>query len=152
MDNMFDNLYAHGYPAKTAWVLATRLSRRMFEDMAATRQGVKGSLGQTQFMRPSVLWRILKTHTIMKEYLDHDFKNHPSMASEFVRFLVTNPRDAGMDELKSINEDLKKKIFEQKKEIIEAQKAATTASNKVVALTTSLKTLEARIKSWKSKA
>ena len=97
-------------------------------------------------MRPTVLWGILKTHAVMQEYIEKDFRNHPSMASEFVRFVVTTPRDAGTSGLETQVVDLKKKVSEQKKEISEAQKSATTASNKVAALTASLKSFEARVK------
>ena len=147
MDNVFDDLINNGYSNKVAWALVTRLSRRMCEDMAVPRQGVKGSLGHPHVMRPTVLWGILKTHAVMKEYIDTDFKNHPSsMASEYVRFLVTTPRDAGTEGLVTQVSDLKKKVAEQKKAISEAQKSATTASNKVAALTASLKSFETRVK------
>ena len=146
MDNVVDDLTTNGYSDKVAWAVATRLSRRMCEDMAVPRQGVKGSFGHPQVMRPTVLWGILKTHAVMKEYIDTEFKNHPSMASEYVCFLVTTPRDAGTEGLVTQVSDLKKKVTEQKKEIADAQKAATTASNKVAALTSSLKSFESRVK------
>ena len=146
MDYVTDDLVINGYSIRVAWALATRLSRRIYEDLSVPRQGVKGSLGHPLVMRASVLWGILKTHAVMKEYIDMDFKNHPSMASEYVRFVVTTPRESGSEGLETQVADLKKKLSEQKKETSEAQKSATTASNKVAALTTSLKSFEARVK------
>ena len=145
IDYVIDDLVVNGYTMTVAFAFATRLSRRMCEDMSVPRQGVKGSLGGL-IMRPTVLWGILRTHVVMQEYLEKDFRNHPSMASEFVRFVVTSPRDVGTSSLETQVVDLKKKVSEQKKEISEAQKSATTSSNKVAALTASLKSFETRVK------
>ena len=36
------------------------------------------------------LWGVIQTHGKMKEYLKVGFKNHPSVSSEYVRFLIQN--------------------------------------------------------------
>ena len=46
--------------------------------------------GSRKILIEQVLWGILQTHAKMKEYLSIGFKNHPSISSEYVRFLVQN--------------------------------------------------------------
>jgi len=38
----------------------------------------------------AVLWGAFQTHKVMEEYTRYGIENHPSISSEYVKFLVTN--------------------------------------------------------------
>lgn len=50
-----------------------------------------------------VLWGILQTHQKMKEYTSIGFKNHPSIRSKYVQFLIQNANIGKMVKLEESN-------------------------------------------------
>ena len=66
----------------------------------------------------------------MNEFAGMDFKNHPAMSSEYVKFLATN---SGMELIEAIDgklKNMKEEIWELKQASQNATKAATSAANK----------------------
>jgi hypothetical protein len=72
---------------------------------------------------PQILWAVFRTHDQMAGFEDANFENHPSIASEFVKFLATNTGIEGMGVLQEEVATLKSKLKE-------AEKQATLASGK----------------------
>ena len=86
---------------------------------------------QPNSMAVGVLWAMLVTHQVMREYMEYGIDNHPSISSEYVRFLVAHSGLTRLDRLEKRMLLLEKDNEELKKQVINGVKAATTASNKV---------------------
>ena len=92
-------LKASGFPAKENWFLLTKLLFRMFAiDFNKVRSVVVEGLdvdkqdkeGARKLLARRTLWGVIQTHGKMREYMKIGFKNHPSISSEYVRFLIQN--------------------------------------------------------------
>ena len=81
-------------------------------------------------MAVGVLWATLATHQVMREFMEHRIENHPSISSEYVRFLVAHSGLTRLDRLEKRMLVLERDNDELKKQVINAVKAATTASYK----------------------
>ena len=82
-----------GFNPDLSWDLVTKLVHRVFAvDCHDVRAQVKEFLdpSQHQIMALGCLWGTFATHMVMKQYSKHGLENHPSIAAEYVRFLVAN--------------------------------------------------------------
>ena len=114
-------------------------------------------------MSTSVLWATLGTLQKQDEFLLHKIENHPTMAAEYVRFLVSNSGLQQISSLEAANLSLKSTIKEltaslkstekdfstMQREctilVEKATKAATTANNKVDQLQRELDQLKSKV-------
>ena len=88
-----NNLVNAGFNKDQSWDLVTKLVHRIFAvDCHNVRAQVKEFLDPSQHrvMALGCLWGTFATHMVMKEYVKHGIENHPSIAAEYVRFLVAN--------------------------------------------------------------
>ena len=88
-----NNLVTAGFNREQSWDLVTKLVHRIFAvDCNNVRAQVKEFLDPSQHrvMALGCLWGTFATHMVMKEYVKHGIENHPSIAAEYVRFLVAN--------------------------------------------------------------
>ena len=80
---------------------------------------------------PAILWLVFRTHDKMTGFELANFEDHPSIASEFVKFLATNTGIEGMAVLQDDIKDLKTKVKEVEKQIslagAKADKAVSVA-------------------------
>jgi hypothetical protein len=72
----------------------------------------------------------LKSHDVMASYKWLDFKNHPSIATELVKFLAINTSFEAINRLRSKTVVLELEIADFKKKLNEATKTASLAANK----------------------
>ena len=82
-----------GFNPDLSWDLVTKLVHRVFAvDCHDVRAQVKEFLDPSQhkLMALGCLWGTFATHMVMKQYSKHGLENHPSIAAEYVRFLVAN--------------------------------------------------------------
>jgi hypothetical protein len=126
VDDIYKELTRANFSKTRAWALVTRLLRRIFMDIGVPRVSVQNQFrtGQDNVICKQIFWAEVQTLDIMQQFKSHAFKDHPAIASEYVKFLVTN---TGIDSL----ERLVKRVDgfdEQIKELQKAVKAATTAS------------------------
>jgi hypothetical protein len=87
------NLVNAGFNREQSWELVTKLVHRIFAvDCNNVRAQVKEFLDPSQHrvMALGCLWGTFATHMVMREYVKHGIENHPSIAAEYVRFLVAN--------------------------------------------------------------
>lgn len=93
ISSVYDELKTGGYDEKKAWKLTCTLVRRIFEQLynvqvsAKDAQSYDGVGGVTTAL---VVYATLKAHDVMREFVDASFENHPSIASEYVKFLTKN--------------------------------------------------------------
>jgi hypothetical protein len=99
----------------------------------------------------TVLWASFQTHDGMAEYLTMKFKNHPSISSEYVKFLAWN---SGIEAVGQLTDGLKRmgtEVKEAVQKITSATKQGLTACNKVDEVKTKLVAMERRLVKLESK-
>ena len=104
MSDTYTRLHNSGFTQKSSWELVSKLVYRIFaKDCHAVRSRVAEHLDATQRkpMAVGVLWATLATHQVLKEYMTHGIENHPSIASEYVRFLVAHSGLTRLDKLEA---------------------------------------------------
>jgi hypothetical protein len=91
-----DLTQASGFAKKRAWALTTalgaRICKEVHRDSTALARSLSVSAKDTDRERLTVrmLWAALRAHMIIEEYVQAEFKDHPTVASEYVKFLATN--------------------------------------------------------------
>lgn len=129
----YDHLSLSGFCLDKSWLLVTKLVHRIFATDCHLKRGLVSEIlnaSDSRVLACGVLWGTFATHEVMKEYLKHGIENHPSISSEYVRFLVAN---SGMTKLDKAVKDMTKVQSEMKeftKSLKTVEKTATTASNK----------------------
>jgi len=134
ISNTFQKLVNAGYPTTSAWDLVSKLVYRMFAtDCFHEKRGIATEMLDADDHRSlavGILWATFGTHMVMRDYLKHDFADHPSISGEFTRFLVANAGVSKINKAQDAIDKLTKKITELEKTIQQVDKKATTASNK----------------------
>jgi hypothetical protein len=133
LDNTYEHLHVQvGFTSARAWALTTQLGYRIFSDLHSVRVGTMKSMGsKPESICPAILWSVFRTHDKMAGFEDANFENHPSIASEFVKFLATNTGIEGMAVLQEEVAALKSKLKDTEKQATlafgKADKAASVA-------------------------
>lgn len=133
LDTTYEHLHVEvGFTSARAWALTTQLGNRIFSDLHSVRVGtLKALKGGPVSICPAILWSVFRTHDKMAGFEDANFENHPSIASEFVKFLATNTGIEGMAVLEENVSTLKTKVKDLEKQLstisAKADKASTNA-------------------------
>jgi hypothetical protein len=80
-----------GFLPQDAWSLTTQVVRSIFIYMSNARSKIRGVSPKDSPIKNTsrVLYALLRTHTVMDEFVQHEIKNHPIVSSEYVKFLAT---------------------------------------------------------------
>ena len=121
------------FTTRKAFSLVTQVVRRFFMDLYKVRAQVYSSISTSDQSGQCawVLYGVLRTHDVMAEYSTARFKNHPSVSSEYIRFLSTN---SGFESLKTLEDkvdSMKQTMQVTVKDCQAAKKAADTANSTV---------------------
>ncbi len=87
---------ASGFPKKRAWALTTSLGKRICQEVHKESGALARSLivskdeKERDQLCTMLVWATLREHMVMEDYIQKDFKDHTSVASEYVKFLATN--------------------------------------------------------------
>jgi hypothetical protein len=103
--------------------------------------------GNDEVISKQIFWAEIQCLEIMQQFKSRSFKDHPAIASEYVKFLVTN---TGIDSLERLIKRVDT-LDENIKDIQKSVKAATTASNKVDELKKSNKDIIRRLTALEKK-
>jgi hypothetical protein len=126
IDDIYNSFYRHSsFSAEKAWELTTQLGRRIFVELATPRDGVSIAIrvGQgTSRRNLIVFWPMLKSHDVMKAFRDANFRDHPAISSEYVKFLTANSGGDNVD----------KRFAALKEEVVAALKIAKAANDSAV--------------------
>jgi hypothetical protein len=127
IDKKYAELVLAKFGKNAGWSLTTRLAARILEDVAEPRAGVVGtlSIGGNVTICPRVFWSVIQSHDVMESFKAAAFIDHPSISSEYVKFLSVN---TGIEAI----HDLEVKVLaleEQAKILSKAAKDATTAAS-----------------------
>ena len=92
INKTYRELATSRYSSKKAWNLVTALTHRILEDVYKPRDAVLRAIRTKHEIQVAcVMYHAsLKSHEIMREYMDLKFSNHSSTSSEDVKFLYHN--------------------------------------------------------------
>jgi hypothetical protein len=76
-----------------------------------------------------MFWSVLKSHDVMASHKRLNFKNHPSIATELVKFLAINTSFKAIEKLTGKATVLELEILDFKKKLNEAVKTASASAN-----------------------
>jgi hypothetical protein len=95
----FESLhYTSKFSKRQAWCLVTQLVRRIFHDIHSVCVGALDSMTtEKESICAAILWGVFQTHDVMDSYESSNFEDHPSMASEYVKFLLKNSKALSSD-------------------------------------------------------
>ena len=82
------------------------------------------------FLARRALWGVLQTQMKMKEYIRIGIKNHPSISSEYVRFLIQKASLGRVARLEKENQALREQLKEVESVAREAKRKGETALNR----------------------
>ena len=132
-------LKCSGFSADEVWYLMSKLVFWMF---AIDFHKVRSIIGEgldvdktnethsRKMLARRALWGILQTHAKMREYLRVGFKNHPSVSSEYVRFLIQNASAGKVSKLELEIKGLKERLTAVEVLAKNAMKKGETALNR----------------------
>jgi len=134
VSNTYQKLINAGYPPAAAWDLVSKLVYRMFStDCFHEKRGIATEMLDADDHRSlavGILWATFGTHMVMRDYLKHDFADHPSISGEFTRFLVANAGISKITRAQDSVDKLSRKVLELEKLLGQVDKKATSAANK----------------------
>jgi hypothetical protein len=132
VNDIYKELTRAKFSKTKAWALVTRLMRRIFMDVGAPRVSVQNQFrtGQDDTICKHIFWAEIQSIEIMDQFKAQSFKDHPAIASEYVKFLVTNTGIESVERLIKRVDAFEEQLKELSKTVKAASAASTTASNK----------------------
>jgi len=87
--------------------------------------------GSRKVLARRAVWSVLKTHAKMTEYTWIGFKNHPSISSVYVRFLIKNTSIGQVIKLESDNKQFGDRLKEAEAMARDRKRKGETTMNRV---------------------
>jgi hypothetical protein len=153
-DTYKDLIRQNTFTIDKAWQLVTQLARRILLEVSRPRIGVNNSfkVGDNDQIGRLVLWPVLKCQDIMRRYKEAGFKDDPTIASEYVKFLAANSGTDAVDKMTSRVNALEIEVKDASKVAKNSGTSASTASNKVDEVKKTLADLLKRVAKVEGKA
>ena len=82
-----------GFSDDVGWYLVTQLVTHVFSDNMDNERSFVQEVFDSKdrsTMATAVMWGLFKTHSIVEDYFYSNIKHHPSITSEYTKFLVTS--------------------------------------------------------------
>ena len=149
VDAIYKKLYRESkFSSESAWCLTMQILDKICEELYVPKARVllSATLDNTESMCDHILWAAFKSLDVMGVYVAHHFQNHPSVSTEFIRFLATNSGSEKIDQLVEQNAALKECVTKALNDAKAASQKADTATNKVADLVRELATITRRVK------
>ena len=124
------------------WDLVQNITRIVFEVISMPRRAcseITINQATTRERAPDLLWATLQAHRLQKEFVEHQFKNHPKVGPMLTHFLL---------DVVSFHDDVNPIVDDVKKALSDAQQA----KRKVDAVESQVKNIQARLPSKKAKS
>jgi hypothetical protein len=101
-----------GFLITDAWLLASEVVARICKALNSSRSEVRSISAKSSSVRTTarILYGMLKVHDVMAEYLKLEIKNHPSVSSEYVKFLASHASFKDVQVLKKRLETMEKEV------------------------------------------
>jgi hypothetical protein len=132
IDEYYRELSKAKFGPTKGWHVTTRLAKRILDEIGTPRYGIQASfqVGDSTQICQQIFWSVLRSHDVMTEFKRLNFKNHPSIATELVKFLAINTSFEAIDKLTTKSSYLEIEVLDYKKQIAAAVKAAASSANK----------------------
>jgi uncharacterized protein YoxC len=141
IDKYHSELSKAKFGAGKAWHVTTRLAKRILDDVGDQRYGIQNTFQICQ----QIAWAVLKSHDLMAEFKNLEFKNHPSISGELVKFLAIDTSFGAIEKLALKVAELEGEANENRKQLSIAVKSASTAGNKADEVKLLIKALSKRV-------
>jgi hypothetical protein len=128
IDQTYESLHVQSnFSSPRTWSLTTQLGRRIFSDLHAVRVGTTKAMGKGRLaICPVILWSVFRTQDKMAAFKIANFEDHPSVASEYVKFLAMN---SGLEVVSKLEEEVSS-LKSKMKEVEKQSTAATVKADK----------------------
>ena len=132
-------LKTSGYEKADVWYLMSKLLYRIFAiEFNKVRSGVgegldidkKDEFNSRKTLARRALWGVLQTHMKMKEFIKVGIKNHHSISSEYVRFLVQKSNIGKLTKLENKAAIMESRLTEVEVIARDAKRKGETALNR----------------------
>ena len=132
-------LNTSGYEKADVWYLMSKILYRMFaiefnKVRSAVSEGLdvdrKDELSSRKTLARRVLWGVLQTHIKMREFIKVGFKNHHTVSSEYVRFLIQKSNIGKVAKLENKVAVVESRVSEVEVAAREAKRKGETALNR----------------------
>ena len=146
--------YAAGkFGARKAWHVTTKLGLSLIREIAKPRAGTINAFtaGDQQKVACHVFWSTLQSLDKMAEVLQYQFKNHPVVSTELVKFLSLNTSVEAVDKLTVQHTTFIKELGDFKKELREVKGNSSTNGNKVTEFGPKISALIKRVEKVEAK-
>ena len=108
VDSIYEKLHVESkFSTESAWCLTMQVLDRICEELYLPKDLVmqNTTLGDADSMCAHIIYSSIKCHDVVNGYVDLQVENHPSVSTEFIRFLATNSGTEKVDELQvEVNE------------------------------------------------
>jgi hypothetical protein len=154
IESIYKRLYNFSkFTTEQAWSLTTQVLDRILADLFIPKDNIVQTLKtrNTPATCAQVLYAAFKTHDIMAVYVSHKFENHPSVSTEYVKFLATNSGSEKVVKLMEVVEILKGKLQFAIEDAKVATKKADISASKCSDLSKVVDTLISRVKMLEKK-
>ena len=102
---VYKELQTGGYDSDSAWLLSCKLIRRVFDrigDVWISARDAKMRAADSS-TTALIMYATLRAHDVMDEFIKACFENHPTIASEYVKYLARNSTSGKIgDALKNV--------------------------------------------------
>ncbi|KAI2498171.1 hypothetical protein MHU86_16314 [Fragilaria crotonensis] len=91
IDAIYEKLHVQSkFSSDAAWCLTMQILDKVCEELFVPKDGVMQAmtLGDPESICAHVLYASFRSQDIMAGYVEHQFENHPSVSTEFIRFLL----------------------------------------------------------------
>jgi hypothetical protein len=132
IDEYYCELLKAKFGSVKAWHVTTRLTKFILDEIGIQRYGVQNTFAASDSCQicQQIVWAVLESPGVMAEYKHLNFKNHPTIATELVKFLAINTSFQAIKKLTSQVACHATNIAKAKKQVAAAVKAASLAANK----------------------
>ena len=122
-------------------------------DLYQPKDGVFESLSTTNPVSTCgcIVWASFKTHEVMVPYVAHQFENHPTISTEYVKFLATNSGSEKVVKLTLVVEGMQTKLNTAATDAAKAGSKADSCSAKTSELLKEISALTKRVKTLEDK-
>ena len=141
-------LEGFGIPMDKAFRLTTWLYTAFFFKCSQAHIGVSDSFGTMDpiNLAATVWFGVAKTLDITSNFAQYEYKNHPDIAGEYIKFIVQNSSSGGVSTFKATTVSLQQSVKATDKRVDSALKAASTASSKTGDMARELAKLDTWVK------
>lgn len=121
----------HTFTDSKAWELTTQLGKRICVEVSAPRTGLLTQIRIKDILtiHKLVFWPILRSLDVMKSYQDANFRDHPTIAGEYVKFLTANSGSEIIHKVSTKVDSLTAELVAANKALKDATASAMKAMN-----------------------